>query len=81
MKRGKEREVQVHYFEEHEEEGMMRRCWCKGWWICVDWRKIVLSNIIGLVKAPSMKVARTGISFAAVIGIADKCGSLGLRER
>ena len=28
-KRGKEREAQVHYFEEHEEEGMMRRGWLR----------------------------------------------------
>jgi hypothetical protein len=41
----------------------------------------VLSNIIGLVKAPSIKVTRTGISFTSIIGIADKNGSLGLHER
>lgn len=35
----------------------------------------------GLVKAPSIKVTRTGISFAYIIGIADKSGSLGLHER
>lgn len=41
----------------------------------------MLSNIIGVVMAPSNKVTRTGISFAAMIGIADKSGSLGLHER
>jgi hypothetical protein len=29
LNRGKEREVQVHYFEECKEEGMMRRGWLK----------------------------------------------------
>jgi hypothetical protein len=33
----------------------------------------VLSNIIGLEKAPSITtVTRTGISFATIIGIANK---------
>jgi hypothetical protein len=41
----------------------------------------MLSNIIGLVKALGIKFTRTGISFAAIIGIADKSGSWGLHER
>ena len=41
----------------------------------------MLSNIIGVLMAPSIKVTRTGISFAAIIGIADKSRSLGLHER
>ena len=39
--------------------------------------KTVLSNIIGLVKAHSIKGTRTGTAFTVVIGIADKSGSWG----
>jgi hypothetical protein len=41
----------------------------------------VSNRIVGLVKAPSIKVTRMGISFAAVTGNADRSGSLGLHER
>jgi hypothetical protein len=39
LKRGKEREVQVHYFEEHEEEGMMTRGWLRdGGYVLLEGR-------------------------------------------